>query len=109
MKPRTLILTALAVVALAIPATSTARMLPVTDGSKLAKLNVTKTTTLTKTHKVVKTSKSLGNANRQLCICVIAPVGSSTYVAPTVEEQQAAYDADMVAHGLEPVYSTAGV
>ena len=87
MKVRTYILTAGAIVALAAPAAASARSLPVKNKTKLT--HVTKPLY---THRV-------------LCICDPNPIITAV-VTPSQDELNAAYDADLVAHGLDPVYST---
>ena len=101
MKARTLILTASTLVALAVPATGTAAVL---DRSGVS----VKPAKVTKLNKGDKTGTSSKKGNKRvLCICIVNP-GPSTWVGPTIEELQAAYDADMIAHGFEAVYNTGG-
>ena len=85
MKPRALALAAI-VAALAIPAAADARALAPKHPAKPA-THVVK-------HKVT----------RVLCICITGPV--VTPDPQTQAELEAAYDQDLIAHGLDPVYGT---
>jgi hypothetical protein len=79
MNLRTVIITGAAIVALAAPAAATARILPVKHPSKHA----------------------LRAAKKQSCIC-ITPVA----IPASTLSFEAQYDADLVDHGLAPVFGT---
>jgi hypothetical protein len=80
-----IIITAVAVVALAAPAAATAKLIPIKQPAKHAGTHVVK--------------RPL--TPRVLCICMTTTVGLP---AMSEAELEAQIDADMIAHGLEPLY-----
>ena len=88
MKARTLTLTTVAIAALALPTAGIAKPLHAKAPAKVAK--------------VAKVAKP--KANRVLCICVTGAI--ATVYVQSDDAFKAAYDADLIAHGLDPVYGT---
>ena|SRR5690242_5471604 len=74
-----------AIVALAAPATSTARLTPIKHSQSQAAKNVRKRHA----------------TPRVLCVCMTIPVPPRTEV-----ELEAELDAELIAHGLEPAYAS---